>query len=58
MMLGIDYAKSDGLTLENCANFNRMDDADFNIALKYLRKYCLITGCGLLKGGFRCTLSL
>jgi len=58
MMLGIDYAKSDGLSLENCANFNRMDDADFNISLKYLRKYSLITVWCLVKGEFRCTLSL
>jgi hypothetical protein len=58
MMLGIDYAKSGELTLENCANFYRMDEADFNISRKYLRKYSLITGWCLLKGGFRRTLSL
>ena len=45
MILGIDYAKSDGLTLENCANFNRMDEAHFNILLKYFRKYSLIILC-------------
>jgi hypothetical protein len=56
MMLGIDYAKSDGLTLENYANFNRMNDAVFNISLKYLRKYSLITEWCPVKGEFRCTL--
>jgi hypothetical protein len=57
-MLGIDYAKNDGLALENCANFNRLDDANFNISLKYSRTYSLITEWCLLNGEFRCTLRL